>query len=309
MAEIVTSAVEPRDHGHAAAVAAAAPWDRLAPVGRAFFAVPIVAFGAMHLLRQDFVTRMVPPPPAWVPWRSFWACLLGAVLIAIGAAILLEIRERLAAAALGTMMLLSVVLLHGPRVAAKAGVGGAYTAPMKFVALAGCAFLIASLSSAKGGRARAPAESSGAGHARRDRTLPARLALAAFLILCGVQHFVYSDFVATLVPAWIPHHYFWTYFAGVALFAAGLGLAVEATRRWAALLSGGMIFTWFVILHIPRALAHPHDTMEWSSVWESLAFSGMAFLLAATDPPRGAQQAETYRIGIEPSGQDLAHPE
>jgi uncharacterized membrane protein YphA (DoxX/SURF4 family) len=85
-----------------------------------------------------------------------------------------------------------------------------------------------------------------------------------------------------LVPAWIPNHYFWTYFAGVALIAGGLGLVVEKTKRWPALLSGGMIFTWFVILHIPRALAAPHDAMEWSSVCESLAFSGMAFLLAAT---------------------------
>jgi uncharacterized membrane protein YphA (DoxX/SURF4 family) len=182
------------------------------------------------------------------------------------------------------MMVLSVVLLYGPRVAANAGVGGAYTAPMKFVALAGCAFLIARLSS-DGSRATSSStagERPIPGDARRDRTLPARIVLAAFLTLCGVLHFVYTDFVATLVPAWIPHHYFWTYFAGVALIAGGLGLLVEKTKRWAALLSGGMIFTWFVILHIPRALADPHNTMEWSGVWESLAISGMAFLVAAT---------------------------
>ncbi|HEY6322159.1 MAG TPA: hypothetical protein VJA16_11435 [Thermoanaerobaculia bacterium] len=277
---------------------AAARWDRLASVGRIFFAVPIVAFGVMHLLWQGFVTRMVPPLPAWVPWRSFWACLLGVVLIAIGAAILLEIRTRLAALALGTMMVLSVVLLYGPRVAANAGVGGAYTAPMKFVALAGCAFLIARLSSE--GRRVPAGRSSGARRARWERTLPARIVLAGFLTLCGLLHFVYSDFVATLVPGWIPYPYFWTYFAGVALIAGGAGLLVDTTKRGAALLSGGMIFTWFVILHIPRALADPHDTMEWSSVWESLAFSGMAFLLAATSSPaveRQARDAPANRAG------------
>ena len=67
----------------------------------------------------------------------------------------------------------------------------------------------------------------------------------------------------------------------MALIAAGLGLVLEKTKRWVALLSGGMIFTSFLILHIPRALAAPHDIVEWSSVCESLAFSGMAFLLAA----------------------------
>jgi hypothetical protein len=37
------------------------------------------------------------------------------------------------------------------------------------------------------------------------------LLLAGFLILGGIQHFVYADFVARLVPAWIPGSHFWVY--------------------------------------------------------------------------------------------------
>jgi hypothetical protein len=44
-----------------------------------------------------------------------------------------------------------------------------------------------------------------------------------------------------------------------------------------------MIFLWFIMLHIPRAIADPHsgNGNEWTSVFEALAFSGIAFLMAA----------------------------
>ena len=36
----------------------------------------------------------------------------------------------------------------------------------------------------------------------------------AFIIF-GAQHFIYADFVATLVPRWMSWHLFWAYFVGV----------------------------------------------------------------------------------------------
>ncbi len=283
MADNLARPVEPGDRGRPLPAAPDSPGDRLASVGRIFYALPMVAFGAMNLLWRGFVTSMVPPWPAWIPGQPFWACLVGVVLIAIGAAILFEVKVRLAAATLGTMMLLSVALLFVPRVAPKAGVLIEYTGPSEFIVLAAGAFLIARLAAERGRAGAGPIST--AGRASADPTLPVRVLFAALLVLCGIDHFIYTTFVAALVPAWIPHHVFWTYFAGVALIAGGLGMLVEKTRVPAALLTGVMLFTWCVILHTPRALAAPHDTMEWSSVWESLAFAGLAFLLAATPSP------------------------
>jgi hypothetical protein len=44
-----------------------------------------------------------------------------------------------------------------------------------------------------------------------------------------------------------------------------------------------MIFLWVLMLHIPRAIADPYTNVrnEWASVFEALAFSGIAFMLAA----------------------------
>jgi uncharacterized membrane protein YphA (DoxX/SURF4 family) len=75
---------------------------------------------------------------------------------------------------------------------------------------------------------------------------------------------------------------FWTYFAGSALIAGGIGIMVPCVARIAALLTGAMIFLWVLMLHIPRAIADPYTNVgnEWASVWEALAFSGMALMLA-----------------------------
>jgi uncharacterized membrane protein len=107
----------------------------------------------------------------------------------------------------------------------------------------------------------------------------ARVFFAAFLILGGIQHFVWAKFVQTFVPAWIPGAMFWTYFAGVALILGGVGLLLERTLRLSALLVGAMIFTWFLVLHVPRALTM-RNANETTAVCEALAFAGLAWLLA-----------------------------
>jgi hypothetical protein len=49
-----------------------------------------------------------------------------------------------------------------------------------------------------------------------------------------------------------------------------------------------MVFTWVLVLHIPRAISM-NDRNEWTAVLEALAFSGIAFALVA----RAERSAET----------------
>jgi uncharacterized membrane protein len=112
-----------------------------------------------------------------------------------------------------------------------------------------------------------------------------RVCLGLFMLLGGIQHFRFVEFVVTLVPSWVPGGgLVWTYFAGVALIAGGVGLMIPTTARLAAALSGVMILLWVVMLHIPRAVAATDATRanETTAVFEALAFSGLAFLLAGT---------------------------
>ncbi len=101
--------------------------------------------------------------------------------------------------------------------------------------------------------------------------------LALFFVDCGVAHFQYADFVQSLIPTFIPFPLFFTYFAGVCLILGGAGLLIPQTQKLAALLSGIQIAGWFILLHVPRALSIGGD--EWIGVGESLAVSGICFMI------------------------------
>ena len=47
------------------------------------------------------------------------------------------------------------------------------------------------------------------------------------MISFGIDHFLYTGFVATLVPSWFADHNFWAYFAGVALIGSGVAIILE----------------------------------------------------------------------------------
>jgi len=253
------------------------------PLGRTFFAIAIVAFGVQHVIHRDFVTRVVPWWPEWMPGRPLWAGIVGALLIGAGLAILTGARTRAVATLLGWAILLSFVLLGLPLAAADVPLGGAWTRAGKALALSGGAFLVAQ---------SVLAASKSAASAMLSPRLERVTSLGpwffgAFLTLCGIQHFIHVEFVQSLVPSWIPGARFWTFFAGIALIAGGIGVVIRRTARLAGLLSSVMIFLWVPLVHIPRALAAaPGNTNETTAVFEALAMSGIALLVTATVPPR-----------------------
>jgi uncharacterized membrane protein YphA (DoxX/SURF4 family) len=246
--------------------------DRLLVLGRAFYAVACVFFGLQHLIYGDFVTRIMPAWPASVPLRNLWPYVIGIGLITAGTLLWFKPRARAAALLLAIVLLFFAAVIAVPAALRDSSIGLAWTNAGKALALAGGALVVAATAESN----RAP-----------DRRLLfiGRLFLGGFMMVAGIQHFLWSQFVATLVPGWIPGAMFWTYFAGVALIAGGVGLIVPATTRFAALLSGAMVFVWLLVLHLPRALTI-RDANEATAVFEALAVSGIAFLLFASGPKR-----------------------
>ena len=247
-------------------------------LGRIFFATAVVASGIQQLIRADFV-RLVPNLPAWMPWPGAWAVAVGALLVVIGAAWLTGFHVRRAALALGALLLATFVVQRVPEILARPGTGFVWTNPSKVLALLGGALVL-------GATARPAATT-------RDwlqPLVPAGPALfGVFLVICGVQHFVYADFVDTLVPGWLPGTRGWTLFTGVCLQAGGLGVLLPPTRRWAGWASGVMIFLWVLLLHLPRAIALSRDPGETSAVFEALGMSGIALLIAGLPRNAGCQ--------------------
>jgi uncharacterized membrane protein YphA (DoxX/SURF4 family) len=126
-----------------------------------------------------------------------------------------------------------------------------------------------------------------------------RYSLPITVAVFGIDHFLYTDFVASLVPSWIPGALFWTYFADIALIAAAAGMIVGIQARLASLMLGIMILLWFIILHIPRAIADPHSAKgnEWASVFEVLGSTGISHA-AHLEPPGPLLHTKPPRVSI-----------
>lgn len=234
-------------------------------VGRVCFALAIAFFGFQHLQHGQFVTRVMAPWPPSLPGAAFWPYVIGALLIIEALALFSPRSARTAALILAGQTFLGAFLLALPTAVTHTRWGGEWTMAGKAFALAGGALVVASSVS--------------------EKTSPrflvvGKICLGGFMILGGIQHFIWAQFVATLVPTWIPAPLLWVYFAGVALIAGGLGMMIPTTARLAAALSALMIFLWVILLHIPRAWANLHDANEATAVFEALAFSGIALLLS-----------------------------
>jgi uncharacterized membrane protein len=245
-----------------------------ARVGRFFVAISMAAFGIQFLLLAPVVHTLSNAWPAVIPGQP-WGYLVGLFLIAAGGAIVCNLQARAAAILLGTTILLWAVLRHLPLLAGHLRDGGIWTNAGKAFAMSGCAFLAAGPAPVETGRALAVLVE------RLGRIRPlARFFLGVPMVIFGIEHFIYEQFVESLVPNWIPWHAFWTYFAAVALIAGGSGMILKIRARLAAAMSGLMIFLWVLMLHLPRAAAAWHDTNEWTSVFQALAWSGAALILA-----------------------------
>jgi uncharacterized membrane protein len=117
------------------------------------------------------------------------------------------------------------------------------------------------------------------GGLRRRLLTAVRVLFASLLVVVGVQHFMYAQFVATLVQSWMPWHLFWAYFVGVAFFATALALVTGKPTRLATAILGLMFFLFVITLHLPRVAAASHNGNEWTSMFVALGMCGTSWIL------------------------------
>jgi uncharacterized membrane protein len=246
----------------------------LTKLGRFFFAIPLIVFAVEYLARGRWQGGM-PPVPPWTHGEHIFSYVAGTVLLVISISLLINKEARLSATILGLLFMFCVVFLH----AAKhfSGIihdGITRSRAFETFALGGAAFILAALVS-KGSSIQFLSS------ANPVLAVIGRYIYAFSIIIFGVQHFVYAQFIAFLIPKWMPAHLFLAYFTGTAFIAAGVAIAVHIFSRLASILLGLMFFLWVVTLHTPRVIASPHNSDELISLFVALAFSGASFLLAA----------------------------
>jgi uncharacterized membrane protein len=262
----------------------------LIKTGRICFAIGLAGFGIQQFVYPGFRPFLIPHWPDWLPDSQIFVYLSSLVLLFAAASVITNIRPKQTSLALGAFFLILFIIFHVPlQLSENPGQLGAWTNALKILGFAGGAFVVAG---------SYPYYDINTEYRPSvfmqllEKIVPfGSIFFSIMLAIFGIDHFLYAQFVVTLVPEWIPFHMFWTYFSAVALIGAGVAIILKVQTRLVGILTGIMIFSWFLILHIPRAIAQPDadNGNEVTSVFQALAFSGVGFILAfgyfrSTDP-------------------------
>jgi uncharacterized membrane protein len=242
-----------------------------AVAGRTLLAVALLGFGVENILFGRYIVARVAPWPEDPSSRFAVACITGVVFLASGVALLARRFTRPAALVSAALILGWSLWRHLPVAIAGPTWSGDWTNVLKASTLAVGAVGIAA------------AHDGPAGPVLRALRSGAPYVAGAFFLLCGIQHFMYATFVATLMPPFIPGALFWTYVAGVLLIGAGLGFWTPAARPRVARLAAIMVFSWVFLVHVP--LVFRLGRTEWMGVFEALGISGVCLALACAGTP------------------------
>ena len=224
----------------------------LIKTGRAFFGICLIGLGAQQFQYGEFRPVFVPDWPAWLH-NSALAYIFGAALILAGGVIALAKNARKVALISVVVFLLFSLFFHSvflSFISPDKFSLGAWTNALKELALSGGALIIA------GSYPQANTVTNDSPFSWLEKLIPFGR------IFFGM---------------------FWTYFAGIALFGAGVAFIFNFRIRLVAILTAVMIFIWFLVLHIPRGIADPEGLKgnEITSVFEALVFAGVALIIYA----------------------------
>jgi uncharacterized membrane protein len=242
--------------------------------GRLLFSLAIIGIGVETLICSNVSSyspgphyKIVPVIP-WLPAIPILAYLVGAILVLCGAGLLFQRTLVVSSITLGAVMLLCGLAFDLPR---RPNLMSAEwrTNVLEPIAIGSLAWL-------------AP----GLGSIPRWLHRASRYLLAFALVIFGIAHFQVLTFIASMVPGWIPWHWFWTVFFGVAFIAAGVSFATGFLQQWAALGMGLMFALWTVTIHLPPVLnffripGATQDPDKWSDVFIVVALWGGSWALA-----------------------------
>lgn len=231
-------------------------------------ALGTLGFGLVCLAFRDFGLQWQPVPDG-VPGRTALAILNGAVLAASGALLFWPRTALGAARFLAGYFLLWVILLKVPKVIAAPAVVLPWLGFAEILSLAaGAAILALRL-----------------GPADRPGLRALRYVYGACPLVFGLSHFVYIEFTAAMVPAWMPGQTFWAWATGIGHVAAGFAILSGIMARLAATMLAAMMGSFVLLLHLPRVLADPASQVEWTMLCVATALAGAAWIVRASIDP------------------------
>lgn len=256
--------------------------------GRVVFALGFTAIGLLSLVFSEYVSGLQPLPPD-LPGHLAVALVTGGVLLLCGIGMLSPGTARTAALTLAVLLLAACLLIHLPILIDNLRVSYSWVRLFETLALAGAALTLVGMLGAS------HAQNSGSGRSIKI----GRLLFGASLPVFAATHFIYPDFVAALIPAWIPARLFWAWFTGAAHLLAGLAIVTNIQVRLAGTLAGAMYGSWALILHLPRVMADIGNQGEITSLFVAVVLCGGAWLVASSVKTADATSTSASRARVD----------
>jgi len=221
-------------------------------------------FGAQYLYLGRFEAGL-PPGQAWTPALPPLAYLFGLVCVACGLAMLVRALASAAALFFGIVLIGGVVLVNFAHLPDVFSSGGPRTGAFEPLAIGSACLALSAVLSGNIALGRA-----------------ARYLFGFSMCVFGAQHFLYTQFLATLIPPVVPARAELILMGGVAFIAAGIGMATNILARLACLLLGVMFLLFVPLAQVPAVLARSHEYAPWTSLFIPIALCGGAWIIAAS---------------------------
>jgi uncharacterized membrane protein len=259
-------------------IAQARGLDKFVALSNLCFAVPLAAFGALHLSAVEFVAPMVP---SYMPWPLFWGYFFGFALLAASLSIATNILVRWSGLLWGIAMFLFVAMMDIPGALANPRDRFGWTLAIREMAFGGGGWILA------GNAMRGPGGS-------RLITV-GRVVIAITAIFYGVEHFLHPVArpgvpLEKLMPAWIPGRLLIGYLSGAILLVAGAFMLLDKKTRMAATYLGSWIVLLVVFIYGPiliASLLDPSTAVKIEGInyfFDALLFAGTILALASATP-------------------------
>jgi uncharacterized membrane protein YphA (DoxX/SURF4 family) len=269
-----------------AEIARAHALDKIVALSNLCFAVPLAVFGALHISTLQFVLPIVP---SYMPWRPFWAYLVGVGLLAASLSIATKIQVRWSGVLFGIMMFLFVAMLDIPGTLANPRDRFAWTLTIREMTFGGGGWIFAGY--AMQGRHRGKFITVG------------RVLIAIAALFYGVEHFLHPGGcpgvpLEKLTPAWIPGRLLIGYLTGGVLLVAGTCILLGRKTRMAATCLGTWIVLLVVVIYGPilfASLSNPSTGIQVEGInyfADTLLFAGTILALAKATPAEQAVAAK-----------------
>jgi len=121
---------------------------------------------------------------------------------------------------------------------------------------------------------------------------------AAPIAAFGTEHFTVTEGIQSIMPAWIPWHYFWVYLVGACFIAAALSLVTEIQARLAASLLALTFFLFVALMHAPNWVQDPRNRFALAVALREISFSGGALALAASLTPQSGERGKLFAAAV-----------